>query len=244
MSNETVIPLLPCRSIEEMLTFYTQLGFTVTYRQKAPNVYAAVRWSRVELHFYVLKGHDSARNHCSCIVLVDDPEPLHRLFSAALRAARGKVPATGIPRIARWRKGQTRFNVVDPAGNWVRFISRNENVDRSAGASGTAPMRRDSRLGEAVITSRILRDDKGDDRAAARVLDIALARSEPVPVQVKARAIVARAELALALNEDHAFAAMCDAFNGLALTEADRNALEEELEEMSSMAQKRARAGT
>ena len=230
MPKETVIPLLPCRSIEETITFYTQLGFAVTYRQKAPNVYAAVRWGEVELHFYVMKGHDSARNHCSCIIMVDDPEPLHRLFSAALRTARGQVPATGIPRIARWRKGQTRFNVVDPAGNWLRFISRQESGDQ---------IRQDSRLSEAVLTSRTLRDDKGDDRAAARVLDIALARTEPVPVQVKARAIVARAELALALSDDHAFVAMCDAFKGLVLTEADRDALGEEFEEMASLTEKR-----
>src|SRR5690606_38733200 len=143
MATERMIPLLPCGSIREMLGFYMDLGFTVTYQQKAPNVYAAVRRGEIELHFYVMKGHDSARNHCSCIVLVDDPEPLHQTFTQALKRARGRVPITGIPRLARWRKGQTRFNIVDPAGNWIRFISRDENWEagssRRASDAGEAP---------------------------------------------------------------------------------------------------------
>ena len=37
-----MIPILPCRSIDDQLAFYESLGFEVTYRQKAPNVFAAV----------------------------------------------------------------------------------------------------------------------------------------------------------------------------------------------------------
>ncbi len=40
MANETTIPMLPCRSIDEMLTFYVALGFEVTYHQTRPNTYA------------------------------------------------------------------------------------------------------------------------------------------------------------------------------------------------------------
>jgi hypothetical protein len=35
------IPILPCRSIDEQLSFYEAIGCEVTYRQKAPNVFAA-----------------------------------------------------------------------------------------------------------------------------------------------------------------------------------------------------------
>jgi hypothetical protein len=40
---ERMIPIRPCRSIDDQLSFYEALGFSVTYRQKAPNVYAAVQ---------------------------------------------------------------------------------------------------------------------------------------------------------------------------------------------------------
>lgn len=236
MATERMIPLLPCGSIREMLGFYMDLGFTVTYQQKAPNVYAAVRRGEIELHFYVMKGHDSARNHCSCIVLVDDPEPLHQTFTQALKRARGRVPITGIPRLARWRKGQTRFNIVDPAGNWIRFISRDENWEagssRRASDAGEAPP---SRLAAAMQVARRLRDGKGDDRAAARVLDAALARSEPGSIRDTAKAIVARAELAAALGERAVVESMFAALSALPLGDEDRLAFQAEMEEMAKL---------
>jgi hypothetical protein len=47
-----MIPLLPCRSIDDQIDFYESLGFEVTYRQTAPNVYAAVQRGAIELHFF------------------------------------------------------------------------------------------------------------------------------------------------------------------------------------------------
>ena len=237
MATERMIPLRPCGSIKEMLDFYTDLGFTVTYQQKAPNVYAAVQRGGVELHFYVMKGHDSTRNHCSCIVQVEDPEPLHQVFTQALKRKRGKVPITGIPRLARWRKGQTRFNIVDPAGNWIRFISREEEWEagssqKTSDAVIEAPR---SRLATALQTARKLRDDKGDDRAAARVLDAALARSDSSSMQERARVIVARAELGAALGERDVVQAMYAALTELPLGDEDRGALRTELEEMTRL---------
>lgn len=38
-----VVPLLPCASIDDMLTFYTALGFEQTYRQTKPNPYLAMQ---------------------------------------------------------------------------------------------------------------------------------------------------------------------------------------------------------
>lgn len=237
MATERMIPLLPCGSIKEMLDFYTDLGFTLTYQQKAPNVYAAVQRGGIELHFYVMKGHDSTRNHCSCIVQVEDPEPLHQEFTQALKQKRGKVPITGIPRLARWRKGQTRFNIVDPAGNWIRFIARDEawEAGSSQKASDAAIEASGSRLATALQMARRLRDGKGDDRAAARVLDAALARSDLGSVQERAMGIVARAELGAALGEHDVVKAMYAAFMGLPLGDEDRHALRMELEEITRL---------
>jgi hypothetical protein len=43
MANEIMIPILPCRSINETLEFYVALGSEVTYQQTRPNSYACVR---------------------------------------------------------------------------------------------------------------------------------------------------------------------------------------------------------
>jgi hypothetical protein len=37
---DRMIPILPRRSIDDQISFYESLGFEVTYRQKAPNVFA------------------------------------------------------------------------------------------------------------------------------------------------------------------------------------------------------------
>ena len=39
-SAERMIPILPCRSIDDQIAFYESIGFEVTFRQKVPNVYA------------------------------------------------------------------------------------------------------------------------------------------------------------------------------------------------------------
>ncbi|MEK8228763.1 hypothetical protein NKG05_26365 [Oerskovia sp. M15] len=41
MANESMVPLLPCASIDEISDFATALGFEVTYRQTRPNPYLA-----------------------------------------------------------------------------------------------------------------------------------------------------------------------------------------------------------
>ena len=38
-AKEITIPILPCRSINEMLEFYRALGFEVIYQQSKPNTY-------------------------------------------------------------------------------------------------------------------------------------------------------------------------------------------------------------
>jgi len=37
MANEVTVPLLPCASIDEIVSFYETLGFTRTYRQTKPD---------------------------------------------------------------------------------------------------------------------------------------------------------------------------------------------------------------
>lgn len=113
-SDESVIPLLPCFSLDETLDFYRALGFEVTYQQKKPYVYGAVRRGGIELNFVAApKGLDPKEESTGCMVMVSEVAPYHGVFTDALRAKYGKVPASGLPRLTRFRTGQSRFSVVD-----------------------------------------------------------------------------------------------------------------------------------
>lgn len=49
MAHEITVPLLPCGSIDEIVEFYTMLGFTRTYYQLRP--YPCVGLRREDLQF-------------------------------------------------------------------------------------------------------------------------------------------------------------------------------------------------
>ncbi|WP_437475862.1 hypothetical protein WME75_24705 [Sorangium sp. So ce1014] len=198
MGEVTTIPVLPCVSMPETLAFYGALGFEVTHQQTKPNVYAATRRGDIHLHFMGLKKLDPSESYSTCLVLVPEVERLHETFAEGLRQAYGKVPIAGFPRISRMKKGQSRFTVVDVAGNSVIFIQRDAPDDYDEGAAGS---RSNSRLDRALRTAARLRDFKNDDDAAAKVLDVALARKEADAPLERARALAARIELAVALGE-------------------------------------------
>jgi catechol 2,3-dioxygenase-like lactoylglutathione lyase family enzyme len=66
MANDSVIPLLPCVSLEETLDFYRALGFEVTHEQTWPYAYGSVFRNGVNLHFYGgFKGFNPAKAYSS-----------------------------------------------------------------------------------------------------------------------------------------------------------------------------------
>lgn len=220
------IPLLPCVSLEQVLPFWEMIGFEVTYRQKAPNPYAVIKRGNYELHFYGLKGLDPQQAFSTCVVIVPDVERLHAAFAQRLRAATGKVPTAGLPRITRLRPGQTRFTVVDPSGNSVIFVKKGPEDEAAAEEykqAGQPPLQ------QAVSTAARLRDFKNDDAAAAKVLDTALKRHpEAAPID-RARALAARVELAAAMGEREVAQARYQELAAVALTTEEREGLRDEL---------------
>jgi hypothetical protein len=104
VANEITIPALPCCDLDETVSFYEALGFSQTYRQRRPNHYAVVRREDIEIHLFGVEGFEPERSHGNVIVVVPDPDNLYLLFANGLRAAYGKLPSTGIPRILRPRK--------------------------------------------------------------------------------------------------------------------------------------------
>lgn len=205
------------------LPFYTALGFDVTYRQERPNPYAAVRRGGIELHFFSVAGFDPANSMGSAIVLVPNTETLHIAFAAGLRAAFGKVPVAGIPRMTRPRRKQGTsggFTVVDPGGNWLR-ISRHNDTSGDTGS--------DTRLARVVATAARQADAHGDESAGIRVLENGLARHADAPPAERLPALVYLAELRLRTGEREVATTLLAEVSALELSEVDRAALATEL---------------
>lgn len=161
----------PAVSVEETLAFYEALGFRATYRQSKPYVYLALQWSGFQLHFGPApKGLDPAREESGgCLVLVDAVAPYRAAFVAAMRRVHGKVLSSGLPRITGHRPGASRFTLVDPSGNSIMFIQRDEPAELEYGGS-----KKLTGLAKALDNARILREFKNDDLQAFRALKSAL----------------------------------------------------------------------
>jgi hypothetical protein len=200
MTNEVTVPLLPCASIDDIVAFYEVLGFRTTHKQRKPNPYVALQREDLNLHFFEIAGFDPEQSYGSCLVLTTDIAGLHGAFAAGMRAAYGKVLASGLPRMTRPRPrknydGLGGFSVVDPGGNWIRVVARPDPAADAAAAPA-------GRLAKVLANAVVQGDSKGDVRQAARILDSALARPRPDddPVE-RLELIVYRAEVAMVLND-------------------------------------------
>jgi hypothetical protein len=220
---ERTIPILPCRSIDEVLAFYEAIGFDVTYRQKSPNTYAIVRRGDVELQFFVLKALDPADSYSTCYIITTDVDALYQAFRDGIRATTGKIPLRGIPRIGALKDmsyGVRQFVMTDPGGNMIRIGQPLEKPLDQPPAD---------RLTRALATAILLGDSKEDPLAAARTLDRALAANTTAPPATHYRALVFRADLAQRLNDPvHATTLLASA-RAIPLTNADRATLTDDL---------------
>jgi hypothetical protein len=220
VANDRTIPILPCPSLDDLLTFYEALGFEPTFRQTRPNPYLCLNRGDLDLHFCEVAGFDPATSVSSVILLVADVGTLFDAFAAGLRGTYGKLPIAGIPRITRPRRKQGTtggFTVVDPGGSWLRVTS--------AGEPDPAP---GGRLDRVLLNAARQADAHGDESAGVRVLEIGLARHSDAPMTERIPALVYLAEL-LARTGDHrrALAVLAD-LDALDLT-ADTRAVVAEL---------------
>ncbi|UNO40636.1 VOC family protein [Streptomyces sp. MST-110588] len=216
---ETVIPIFPCRSIDEITDFYRTLGFEVTHQQKSPNPHCALRRGDIELQFYGAKEHDPATAYHTCYVLTDDVDTLYASFRAGLKDALGRVPTRGLPRIGALKDmsyGVRQFLLSDPAGTCLRI-----GQPISDSFDHTAPPK--ERYARAIHQATLLGESKGDPAAAARIIDHALAaEGDPTPPQLL-RLLVLRAEMAVHMGADPAEVTQWLVRAGeVELTDADR----------------------
>lgn len=208
---EHMTPVFLCKSAEETRAFYEALGFTVTYWQDEPYFYGAVSRGEMNLHFAKGKGGGL------CLVHVPQIEPYHQAFADGLREKYGRIPTADYPRITRLMPGQTRFGIYDPSGNELLFVNQDEpDIDYDAYDDSLSP------LMQALENVAFLRDTYNNDKAAAKFLDKKLkqyASAEPIE---RARALAARAELAVAMGDVEESRAFREQLKALNLTNAER----------------------
>ncbi|WDZ86321.1 glyoxalase [Micromonospora cathayae] len=225
--NETTVPVLPCTTPTETLEFFQALGFRATYRQTRPYLYLALTWSGFDLHFgdppkRLEPGQETG---ITCLVMVDAVAPYHAAFTEAMRRAYGKVLVRDRPRLTRCRPGASRFTLVDPSGNSIVFIRRDEEQDLEYGGS-----KRLKGIARALDNARILREFKNDDRAAERALTLALRRyGDTAPAVDRVLALAALLELAVALDEPDRAEEWTAQLRAIDLSDADRQRVEGEV---------------
>ncbi|MFH8407956.1 bleomycin resistance protein [Streptomyces sp. NPDC018019] len=225
---ETVIAILPCPSIDELLDFYRALGFEVIAYQKSPNPYCGVRLRGIELHFFGMKGYDPSTSYSTCYVLTDDVDGLHASFRKGLKDALGKVPTRGLPRIGALKDmsyGVRQFLMTDPGGNCIRIGQPiADSFEHSA-----VPKERYAR---ALHQATLLGESKGDHAAAARIIDRALeagtAQAGPTAPQLL-QLLVLRAETAAQLDGLAAAAPWLDRADAVELGAAERESVRDAL---------------
>ncbi|MEU8682467.1 VOC family protein [Streptomyces sp. NPDC048611] len=223
--GEKTIPILPCPTIQPVLDFYTALGFEVTYRQKSPNPYAVVQRGGIELQFFGVKKYEPADSLSTCYVLTDDVDGLHGAFRAGLKAAYGRVPTRGLPRIGPLKDmsyGVRQFLLTDPGGNCLR-IGQPTSADPH---HRPAP---EETFARALHHASLLADSKQDPLAAAKVIDRALRLAErPTPVQLLGL-LVLRADVAGRLGDSDAWASAVAQADTVQLTAGERQSARDSL---------------
>lgn len=231
MANEITVPLLPCRSIDEIADFYTMLGFTRTYYQVRPNPFVALLREDLRLGFFGIPGFSPEDSYGSCSVIVSDTGKLFEAFASGMRRTHGKLLVSGIPRMTRPRKrkndgNHSGFAVIDPGGNWIRFSAAQPEPEKEAGGKLTAT------LDKAVVMG----DSHGKHIRAAQILDAALERDKDTATAAELlEALAYRAELALRAEDPAAAGDALGRARALALSEADRDRLAGTLEALADV---------
>ncbi|MET8681619.1 VOC family protein [Streptomyces sp. NPDC004647] len=230
--SEKTIPILPCRTIQPVLDFYTALGFDATFQQTSPNPYAAVERGGIQLQFFGMKHYEPVESYSTCYIRTDDVDALHEVFRAGLKARYGRVPTRGLPRIGPLKDtshGMRQFLMTDPGGNCIRIGQQmSEDLHHRP-----APKEAFTR---ALHHASLFADSKDDPAGAAKILDRVLRREDkrPTPVQLL-RLLVLRADVAGRLgDEETATAALAKAAE-VQLTAEERESVHDDLTRLGEL---------
>lgn len=235
MANERTYPCLPCRDIDEAISFYESLGFKRSYRQVRPNPYAVVGLEEIQIHLFGIEGFDPAESYGSVIVAVPDPDSLYHAFAAGLRKTYGKLPVAGIPRILRPRKkyGTVRgFSVVDPGGNWLRVYKLGDSEQEASAEKMEG-------LAQIINVAARLGDAHGDEALALKTLENGLTRFADAAAIELARAYLYRAELAVRMDNYELAESSLMTAKSLELTDDEKAAVAAEFAHVAELVQQK-----
>lgn len=163
----------------------------MTYRQARPNQYACVRHLIAELHFFVLKELDPAKNYSMCYVHVADVDAVYETLCESLKRNTNRIPVRGYPKITKPNSlaEDRRFNLVDPSGNRILIGTKHAAPQSKAEPEVTVHA---SKFRNAFETAYKLAYAKDDPAHAAKVLDLVLPRMEEAPLPLRYRAVILR----------------------------------------------------
>ncbi|MCQ0023611.1 VOC family protein [Streptomyces somaliensis DSM 40738] len=230
--EETTIPILPCRTIRPVPDFYTALGFEVTYRQKSPNPYGVVERGGIQLHFFAVKQYEPTESYSTCCVHTDDVDGLHEVFRARLKAAYGRIPTRGLPRIGPLKDtsyGMRQFLMTDPGGNRLRIGQRTSRNQHHRPAP-------EETFSRALHHASLLADSKEDLSGAARTIDRVLRITEERPAPVQSfRLLVLRADVAGRLGDEETAGAALAQAAAVRLTDQERESVRDDLERLDEL---------
>jgi len=231
MANERTYPILPCRELDESISFYEILGFKRTYRQVRPNPYAVVALEDIQIHLCGIEGFNPVDSYGSVIIAVPDPENLYRTFAAGLRETYGKLPITGIPRILRPRKKYgtvSGFTVIDPGGNWLRVYKLGDSEQE-------ASLEKVEGLSQIINVAARLGDAHGDEATALKTLEKGLKRFPKAAAVERAKAYLYQAELAVRTNNNDLAQSSLALAKSLELTDREWAAIADEFEHVAAL---------
>ena len=231
MANERTYPILPCRELDEAISFYETLGFKRTYRQLRPNPCAVVALEDIHIHLAGIEGFKPEDSYGSVIIAVPDPETLYQSFAAALRAAYGKLPVAGIPRILRPRKKYgtvTGFTVIDPGGNWLRVYKLGDTEEDAA-------QEKTEGLAQIIKVAARLGDARGDEAMALKTLANGLKRFSNAAAVDRVKGYLYQTELAVRTNNTALAHSSLALAQSLELTDTERAAMADEMDHAAAL---------
>lgn len=121
------IPILPCADIKAQIAFYQHLGFEIVEIFERPNAYASMMFGGIDVHFYGNRRHVASENPNCFILHVEDVDAMNEAFASGLKAATGRIPRSGIPKITKVRDlaADRRFTLTDTGGNTIYVLTPN-----------------------------------------------------------------------------------------------------------------------
>ncbi|MFF3327306.1 bleomycin resistance protein [Streptomyces sp. NPDC002889] len=224
--SEKTIPILPCRTVQPVLDFYTALGFQVTFQQRSPNPYVVVERGGIELQFFGVKQYEPAESFSTCYVLTDDVDGLYEAFRAGLKAAYGRIPTRGLPRIGPLKDmsyGVRQFLMTDPGGNCIRIGQQiREDLHHQPVPEET--------FAKALHHASLLTDSKEAPESAAKIIDRVLGLEDEKPTRVQLlQLLVLRADVAGRLGDEETVASALAQAAGIHLAAEERDLAQDAL---------------